>query len=165
MALIVEDGSQVVNSDSYVNSTDIESFLSERSILSETLATQAQRESMALRAMDYLNTMDYLGKRVSDTQSLAFPRSGITLSDNRLLEPDAIPSELKQAQMWLIYYIDNGSDPTATQTQLVKREKVDTLEIEYQDGSSFNSTSINSLPNVKNLLKHLVSSTNYLDRA
>ena len=165
MALIVEDGSQVLNSDSYVNSTTIEAFLTERGLLSSTLATQSQRESMALRAMDHLNVLEYNGSRVSNTQSLAFPRKGIMLSDNRELAEDVIPEELKQAQMWLIYYIDAGSDPSTTQTQLVKSEQVDTLKIEYQDGGSFKSSSINSLPNVKKLLKYLVSNTNYIDRA
>jgi hypothetical protein len=165
MALIVEDGSLVENSDSYVNSTTIEGFLTERGILSDTLATQAQREAMALRAMDFLNTQDYLGRRVDNNQSLSFPRSGIKLSDNRSLASNEIPQELKDAQCWLIYYIDAGTDPSSTQAQLVKREKVDTLEIEYQDGGAFSPVSISSMPNVKKLLKYLVANNDYLARA
>lgn len=165
MTLIVEDGTQVANANSYIDDSYIESFLSVRGLLSTTLDTDEKRKSMALRAMDFLNTQDYCGNRVSDNQSLPFPRENINLSDNRKLEPNVIPSELKQAQAWLIYYIDSGTDPASVPEQNLKRKKIDTLDKEYQDGSDFRQVSIDTMPNVVNLLKHLVCQSDYLGRA
>lgn len=165
MALIVEDGTNVLNANSYIDDSYIESFLNSRGLLSETLDTTDKRESKALRAMDSLNVLNYCGSRVFDDQSLPFPRKNITLSDNRKLDSDVIPKELKQAQCWLIYYIDAGNDPASIKQQNIKREKVDVIEVEYQDGIQFNSVNVNSLPNVKNMLKYLTCNNVYLDRA
>ena len=165
MTLIVEDGSLIVDSNTYNDATAIESFLSDRGLLSDNLGTAEQIEAMALRSMDWLNVQDYIGLRVDNNQSLPFPRSGITLRDCVSLSSDTIPQELKDAQCWLIYYIDQGTDPSTSQTQLVKREKVDVLEIEYQDGGSFSGTTISDMPNVANLLKYLTYQNDGLYRA
>lgn len=165
MALIIEDGSLIANANSYVTTTEIESFLTSRGILSSNLDTADKIESMALRAMDFLNTQDYSGCRVDNNQALSFPRGNIYLSDNRELASDVIPQELKDAECWLIYYIDQGTDPSGAQTQLVKREKVDSLEIEYQDGGAYSSFGLSNIPNVKQLLKYLITNTSYIDRA
>src|SRR3990167_1207309 len=44
-----------------------------------------------------------------------------------------VPNEIKKAQMIAALLIDGGSDLQSTVSQAVKREKVDVIEVEYQD--------------------------------
>lgn len=159
--MIIEDGSIVTNADSYISVADAQTFIDARG-LSVTIT-----EGLLYQAMDSLNTLDYKGFRTdASLQALPFPRSGIYLSDNRLLPSDEIPQELIDAQCWLAYYIDSGYSPSAIATQQVIKEKVDVLEIQYSEGQSISSYSVYNLPNVQNLLKYLITAEyGFIDRA
>jgi hypothetical protein len=136
---------------------DADAFIAARGL------TLANAESHLLRAMDLLNNLNYCGSRVSSSQSLPFPRSGITLSDNRTLASDAMPTELINAQIWLAYHIAAGDDPTAAHDkQPIRSESVDVLSVEYFSSGNF---SISKLPNVVSNLECLICSNRYLGRA
>lgn len=152
--LIVEDGSKVENANTYVSVSDAESLLSNRGY---TLGGNDDKSAgYLLQAMDGLNCLDYAGYRVSPSvQALPFPRSGVYLSDDRYLSSTTIPEELKAAQIWLAYYIKDGSDISAAREVGVVSEKVDVIEVVYSEGQLTRGISLNDLPNVKNNLMYL----------
>lgn len=138
MAIIVEDGTQVANSNSYVTEAELTTFAAERGV-----TIVGSNDQLLLRANDYLETLNFIGDRLTKTQSIQWPRSnaGINGFD---IDEDEIPSELKTAQLYLALSIDAGNDPLATRTADVKREKVDVIEVEYQPGASTSSPYITS---------------------
>lgn len=152
MALVIEDGSQIENADSYLTTADAQTLLTARG--KSTTVTDA----LMYQAMDILNGLSYAGFRTAPTtQALPFPRSNIYLSDDRILASDEIPQELKNAQSWLVYYIDAGSDPTSVTEYGVKKEKVDVLEVEYFDTAGGKvAVSLSDLPLVETNLKYLL---------
>lgn len=159
MTLIVETGSIVAGANSYVSVADAQAILTGRGLA--TVVTEAA----LLRSMDMLESLTWCGLRISEQQPLSFPRSGVTLSDNRTLPSNAIPQELINAQSWAAHYILTGSDPAAAAVAGVKREKVDVLEVEYAT-SSKTSITVSDMPNVKNAMRYLIcSNAGRIDRA
>jgi len=128
--IIVEDGSIVPNANSYVSAAELTTYASNRGI---TLTLPP--ETLLIRAMDYIESLQYQGYRVSQDQPLQWPRYCVYV-DKCLIDSDVIPMQLKNALMQTAISIDEGNDPLATQTQTVKRERVDVIEVEYMDGSS-----------------------------
>jgi hypothetical protein len=152
--IIVEDGSIVEGANSYVSVSDASAFLAKRGY---TLGGNDDNiAAYLLQAMDGLD-LDYKGYRVSPTtQPLPFPRSNVYLSDNRYVPIDSVPDEMIAAQIWLAYYIKEGSDISAAREVGVIKEVVDVIEVEYAEGQLTRGVSLVDLPNVKNNLKHLV---------
>ena len=102
MALVIEDGTEVTNADSYT--TDAE-FVAYAALRGYTIpATEALRDVLQIKAMDYLASLEesFKGYRVTNTQSLSYPRANVSLY-GYLLASDSIPKELKNAQMELAY--------------------------------------------------------------
>lgn len=158
--MITEDGSIVSGANTYVTISDFKGFLSVRGIDSSAHEDD-ELGVMLIRSMDYLYNLDYIGVTVGNDQELPFPRSGVYLANGRLFPATAIPKDLKQAQMWLAYYIGiEGIDLSAAPTDKVVREKVDVLEIEYSRAGNDNKNralSLMDLPNVQMCLKYLVN--------
>lgn len=106
MTLIIEDGSEVANANSYV--TDLE-FTTYSTARGNTIpAAAADREILLIKAMDYLASleMSWKGIRVTQTQLLSFPRYNVDLNDY-ILASDVIPQELKNGQMELGFQISS----------------------------------------------------------
>lgn len=154
MALVIETGLGIADANSYVSLADAQAYLAARGLVDEAaLLTEAH----LLAGMDALSLLDYDGQRVDAVQALPFPRSGITLSDNRPLADDAIPNELKQAQAWMAFYLQQGIDPHAQRTQTVVSERVDVIAVQYSDKGATNNVQLGDLPKVALSLKHLLA--------
>ena len=144
--LIIEDGSIVPNANSYVTLQEIQDYADLRGF---TYPCDTDLTVNAIKAMDYLQSKCYQGEMVSpSTQPLLWPRQYVYIH-NEEFASDAIPSQLKNAQIELalaqqsIDVMNDGSNPSDN----VKREKVDMLEIEYYEGgknSVFDSQRVNS---------------------
>lgn len=130
MAIVIEDGTQVAGANSYVTEAELTAYATARGI---TLTGTA--EPLLIQAMDYIESRRFKGDKMTKAQPLQWPRSGVYV-DGYLIENDEIPGKLKSAQLALAVAIDAGNNPLATSTQAVKREKVDVIEVEYQDGTS-----------------------------
>jgi len=129
MAIIVEDGSIVAGSNSYITEAELTAYASDRGV---TIAgTPAE---LILKATDYLETLSYKGNRYTKEQSLQWPRSNVWI-DGFSVEVDEIPEDLKTAQLALALEIDAGNDPLAPVERATKKEKVDVIEVEYMDGT------------------------------
>lgn len=156
LTLIVEDGTQVTDANSYASLTTIKAYATLRGIVLSINDTVI--ENQAIKAMDYIegkrNQFD--GYKVSNTQSLQFPRCNLTI-DGFEFPLDAIPNELIKAQSQLVCEQALGVDilPTLTEPP-VRKEVVGPIETEYAVaiGSSFDPV----IPSVENLLQPLYKS-------
>jgi hypothetical protein len=108
MALIIEDGSQVVGANSYVSDVEYVAYAALKGLTIG--ATDALREIELLRAMDYLQNLEqsWQGTRASSTQDLSFPRYNVLLY-GYLLSSDKIPKELKNGQFEAAFYSNGNS--------------------------------------------------------
>lgn len=131
MALIVENGSGVPNANSYVTVEEAREYAEARGY---TVGDDDAVTVLAIKAMDYLAlfTEKWKGVRVFAEPALPFPRMQTAYSI------DAIPSNLKLAQMQLV--VEQLADPTLLLTPstnyrqgFVVREKLDVIETQYSE--------------------------------
>jgi hypothetical protein len=130
MAIIVEDGTGLTNSNSYASEAELLNYATARGI-----ALTATEAVLLVQAMDYLEGRDFIGEKFSEAQSLQWPRYNAWV-DNFLIGSDAIPQLLKDAQCEAAIAVDAGTGPLATIERAVKREKVDVIEVEYMDNAN-----------------------------
>lgn len=119
-----------VGVNSYVTEAELTAYATDRgvTITSDTAV-------LLTKAMDFIETRQFIGTKASMTQPLQWPR---IICEQWGCEYDnaTVPQGIKNAQMIAALLIDSGEDLQAVQGQSVKREKVDVLEIEYQDNTS-----------------------------
>ena len=147
MTIVVEDGTGLSNSNSYVSEAELTVYATQRGI---TLT--GGTEALLIKAMDYLETLNYIGDKKTEEQALQWPRESVYI-DGFYIEPSAIPQELKDAQMTLSIEIDEGNNPMATISRATKKEKVDVLEVEYMD----NAASAEIIRSVSSMLRKLLA--------
>ena len=104
--------------------------------LARGVTVTAPNAAIALtKALDYMETRQYKGYKTDNDQVLDWPRQYVYI-DNVLLDSATVPSGIVKAQHVIALSIANGFDPLATIERAVKREKVDVLEVEYQQNAS-----------------------------
>lgn len=130
MTLIVEDGSNVTNANSFCDLTFIKQFANDRGI---TLGSDAVIEDQSFKAMDYLEgkRKEYQGIKTYPDQFLQFPRMYV-LIDDLAFPQNSIPIELKKAQSQLIIEQTNGVNILPTMSDApIKKETVGPISTEY----------------------------------
>jgi len=150
--IIVEDGTIVVDANSYVTVAELDSFAALRGVTLPTL--EADKEVLLISGTDYTETFwnRYQGDTIEQDQSLQFPRTGVSVN-GFLVSSDSIPNTLKNAQMQsAIESISTELTPNTGQNIL--RERVDVIEITYQSGSG--SLYQPTFPNVDKYLDPLL---------
>ena len=156
--IIIEDGSQVENANSFVTDAEYQTYSALKGLTAAD--TEAQREIDLINAVDYITSKEgcMQGYRVSSTQSLLFPRTGVYLYGWVFPSTD-IPSQLKNAQMEAaasgLTLLSNTTSNNA------KREKVDVLEVEYNSGGKRSTV---NLQRVNVFLTPLLKDTDKLVR-
>jgi len=129
MSLIIEDGSVVPGAESYATAAELQDYAEKfgRTIPGD----EDQQESLLRRAALEMERMPWVGRIVSSTQDLAWPRYDVYVNCF-LLPSNAIPSKLKAGQMALATEIhaDDVTDP-AGKVGPATRKKVGPLEFEY----------------------------------
>jgi len=148
MALVIEDGTQVVGAASYVSAADATTYHAARGNSLWT-GTDAVKEAALLKAAAYLDghyRARWKGFMVDPlTQSMEWPRTGVSFpySDGSgyccFLPSNQIPQRLKDAQCELALRALSG-DLSADAPAGIKREKVDVLETEYFPGAPTGQT-------------------------
>lgn len=138
MAFTVEDGTGIVDANSYVSVAEFIDFAGDRGVTVED--TDATRAAL-VTATDWLETMSdkFIGEPtypptddpVFAGQGLAWPRTVIDCETEEEKEL-GVPKKVKTAQMHAAMAVNAGVNlmPTSA-AQAVKREKVDVLEVEY----------------------------------
>lgn len=144
--IIVEDGSGMTNSNSYVSEAELSSYAADRGI-----TVTGDADDLLIKAMDYLESQSFIGFKETKDQALQWPRANAYI-DGYLVNYNEIPYELKKSQFEIALSIDVGVDPQANVARTQKRVKVGELEVEYADDSA--STTI--VKKISNSLKKLV---------
>jgi hypothetical protein len=133
MALIVEDGTgSDPTANSYVSFAEISAFCTLRGV---TVPAEAATNVLAIKAMDYLETKWYVGELIDVNQPLSWPRKCVCYENGTPFPEDAIPKNLKNAEMQLVLEQVNGVDimPTDQGGAFITREKVDVIEVDYSE--------------------------------
>lgn len=145
-------------SNSYVTLAEAEAYAANRPNSAWHSGTDDEKNESLIAATFWLETLEYKGDRCSPStddanlpQSLKWPRSGVTC-DGIVASCSFIPKQIKNTQIELaMQYIANsslfpnlGSGGTAPTGTYVKRQKLDVLEIEYDEFSNPQSSSCDS---------------------
>lgn len=148
MSLIIESGNGDSNSESYVDATFADAYFLKRG--NTEWDTLTNHEQLIVRAMDYIdNNYSYKGTKLVSTQALQFPR----LIDGETVFPIALKNAVCELALK-----SNDEDLLADTDKTTIREKVGTLEIEYDP----NQDNIKSFNYVNKLLApYLVSKSSF----
>ena len=134
------------SSNSYVDAAEAAAIAATLPFYSEWLATpQADLDVALITATRWLETLNYGGTRCSTTQRLKWPRDGAEC-DGQISTCAEIPYQIKEAEVILAwqYILDPKSFPgfggaggdAAPAGTYIKRQKIDVLEIEYDQFDS-----------------------------
>lgn len=139
MTLIVEDGTGLVDAESYISVADATAYHAKRGNAGwANVIDDATRETLLIKATDYMVAAyrnRWAGTRKTPTQALDFPRYNVPIQDSGLVymsfvSPNVVPNQVRFACAELaLRAIDGDLMPDLTQT--VIREKVDVIEVEY----------------------------------
>jgi hypothetical protein len=175
MALIIEDGSNVENANSYVSAADARTFATLRGI--ELSADDSVVEAQLILAMDYIEALrdDFKGFKTNErlngseyeevAQSLQWPRCNVYI-DDVLFDEHSIPAELKNAQSQLVIEQFNGIDIRPSNCgKFIIDERVGPLVTKYSEKNgtdvSLNLTAVedflNPLLNERSSISGLIS--------
>jgi hypothetical protein len=139
--IVIENGSVVTGANSYATEDELIQFAEDQGYA----WAGGDYIPFLYRAMDWIESQQYQGEIVQADQPLMWPRKNVYYRGFKLGQ-DAIPELVKKAQLTLAMEINRGFDPLAVISQGVKREKVDVIEVEYQDGTStFAIRSVNAI--------------------
>ena len=128
MSLVIETGAGLSNAQSYVDTTFVNAYFVLRGV------TFTSTDANIINAMDYFEatySQSWKGEKLVSTQALSFPR----LIDG----VNTYPVQVKNAICELAYKASTAT-LLPDGSQAVKREKVDVIEVEYQD---FTSSTVN----------------------
>ena len=149
--IIVEDGSIVPGANSYASTAQIDEFLVNELI--EPPENVYYLASKAAKAMD--NKYNWLGRKVSKTQTMQWPRTGLGACNVNIAE-NVIPQQLIDAQLfYLANALTNGTEEGVRSDQSLRRKKVGNLEIEFFDSKSGVTEANEWLTDAKEMLSGL----------
>ena len=132
MALTVETGSQVTDSDSYVSRAD---YIAYAATIGTTIADAAAADVQLVKAAEYIDRHEdnLKGYLVTRDQSMAFPRYDLYIDGWTWLSTE-IPRQVILCQMIFALDINAGIDlynRPQNPNLITKKEKVDVIEVEY----------------------------------
>ncbi|QQO39163.1 hypothetical protein SPHG1_42 [Salmonella phage SPHG1] len=136
--LVVEDGSIVPGANSYVSAAEVD-------LLIQPGTDPYYQAAKAAIRLD--NQFNWLGRKVSKTQNMAWPRTGLGACN-------------VLAQLYMMASVLYDGEEGVRSDQALRRKKVGNLEIEYFDSKS-GVTGATDLwtSDVKDMLKHLVGAS------
>ena len=134
------------SSNSYVDAAEATAIAATLPFYNEWLATpQDDLDKALIVATRWLETLNYKGERCTTTQRLKWPRDGAEC-DGQISTCSEIPYQIREAEVILAwqYILDPKSFPgfggaggdSAPAGTYIKRQKIDVLEIEYDQFDS-----------------------------
>lgn len=137
ISIIVENGTNVTNANSYNSIIELRSFALNRGI--ELPSVDDDVATMAIKATDYLETKaeEYKGLPTYTDQSLQWPRIGVFIYE--VEQPsNSIPKQLKTAHAMLVLAVNEGLSllPNYSPQDYVIEETVGPIKTKYSDPSS-----------------------------
>jgi len=147
--LVYEDGTAKSNANSFVSIDDANDYHALRNNEAWGQLSVGVRKSLLIKATDYMEQVyrdKWKGIRVTDSQSLSWPRAYVEREDGDYESPtssyraygtyyypsNVVPTEVKNACADLAYKA-NSADLSPDIDRVTKREKLGPMEVEYQD--------------------------------
>lgn len=129
--MIIEDGTGLVNADSFVSVDFADNYFFSRGFSKWQELEQEKKEVALVNATDFINNyFEWKGKRLTANQSLAFPRQ--SLFDNEGFALEGVPTSVKQAVCEAIKInIDGELYETQESNGAVVSEKIGNLQFSY----------------------------------
>lgn len=135
ITLIVEDGSNVIDANTYANIQMARAYANSRPGLVFPVDNN-EVAKMLISGMDYIESKacDYQGEPTYENQSLSWPRKCVFINC-QLLAEDVIPKQLIAAQIQLAMAINSGVDifPNVQATDFIIEETVGPITTKYSD--------------------------------
>lgn len=131
-----------VNTNSYISVADADAYWSARNNSTWSAGTTAAKEKALIEATQYIDsTYDFIGYHATldlDTQPLAWPRDGVVISSGPFrgvdIDSNVVPQAVKDAQAELaLEALSARLEPVKDRGGMIKKTKVDVLEVEYFD--------------------------------
>lgn len=129
MAFTVEDGTGVVDANSYVTVAELRTYAADRGITLPSADTSV--EYLLVKAADHLETMRFIGSVETTDQGLKFPR--LVTDPYGTATSTGVPAEIKKAQKMCAIEAQTGALDVAARTSKYKRTKIDQIYVEYRD--------------------------------
>jgi hypothetical protein len=167
MTLIVEDGTVIANSNTYVTVDEFITYAENCGAIAAAEADEEQIEPALINAAKYLEQkyrLLWMGSRVDAVQSMDWPRRGVPVidffdpfydnartpigfQDTYFIPENEIPAEVKEAQNLLALATFGGGSTSSNALQpsygrKTKREKAGVLEVEYMTAEEGGNTSM-----------------------
>lgn len=140
MALTIENGTGVAGANSYVTVSEARAYALDRGATLPANGTNPADtvgdvaiEKLLVRATDYLESLRYRGTK-KFVGNLLWPRTDVVL-DGLAHPNDTIPDNLKKAQCQLVIELLTV-DPLKSSSSQVRRQKLETIEVEFTKDSS-----------------------------
>lgn len=134
MALVIENGSGLANAEAYSSVADCSAWAS-KYYGNALTGSDAGKEAAIRRAVAYMDGLRWKGASTTGrVQALAWPRSGVTDCEGLAIGANVIPAEVIFAQHVLAraeFQSPGVLSPSVTLGAVVKRERVDVIEAEY----------------------------------
>lgn len=104
MAFIVEDGTGLTNSNSYVSVTEADDYFADRGNADWAALSNDEKQQFLIQSAQYMDGeyySRYIGYQKSESQSMAWPRECArnSVNPNIVYSSASIPESLKQAQL------------------------------------------------------------------
>jgi len=98
MALVIEDGTQKTDAESYSDVPDADTYTSKWHDDSDwTAATTAAKERALLKGTRYVDSHKFIGQVTDPDQALSWPRAWLGSIDGKVITSEEIPTEIKHA--------------------------------------------------------------------
>lgn len=161
--LIVEDGSGLPNANSYCDLDFALEYCTNKGYTGWLSLSETEQKVFIIRGTEFVdNFYNWRGRKGKGSQALSFPR--LDLYDDDCYIVNGIPDKLKKACLEAAFLNSTSGTDTLFSTKdengAIKRQKVDTLEVEYfgqtQSESTADSVDYTSIYDILNkLLKGL----------
>ena len=138
MALIVETGAQVTNSNTYVSRSD---YIAYAASIGVTITDDETADQQLIQAAEYIDAHEnnLIGTKVDRDQSMAYPRTDLVL-EGWWWSSAEIPRQVILAQKLLALDINSGEDlynRSVNPNTAISKERIEgAIEVTYAHNSS-----------------------------
>ena len=140
MPLVVEDGTGLLNAESYGPVSEADVYLEDTGYAPEWASFSATKKEGLLRAATRTadNSMDFRGNILKDTQALSFPRENLYDREGRLIV--GIPLHLRQGIYELAYSMSQNNYLTDSETSSLDSVRVGPIALELSSSAKITKT-------------------------
>ena len=156
MALTVENGTGLAAAESFISEADADTYLTEHADPATwTGANTAEKEAALRYATEWLDgKYEWDGTIKVTTQALGWPRTSAYDNESRLAASTSVPGRVERATCEVaLSHLSDALNATQARGGAVRREKVGSLEVEYEPGAAAEV----QLPHISRILNGLGS--------